>query len=230
MRLLPHDARSANSNSLKEGHPDVMVWLESQAGLDLHLVRRLVHQSLMEAGISDKVAEAVALVPRHPFVASECWRLAHVLEMDHARLPSPLRFARLLDGLAIKEGEHLVVAEERVSWTTAVSGVLASKIGARVATTAPLISDKFALCLEKLGVDVGVQLDSGNSSIDAIVVVQPCSRPSPNLFTCLRENGRAVWSTYGLSGPDRIYRVQRRRSRLRLTNLGLTHEFSERKV
>lgn len=133
----------------------VDAWLRGIPYRDLPLARTVLERALLDAGVGGAAATAVSLVPRHPWVPDAAWRLAHVPDLAHPLLPSPLAAARALDALGATDGEHLLVVERRTGWTTLVAGAYAALTGSRAATAAALTDADAALAvpLAALGVE-----------------------------------------------------------------------------
>lgn len=202
---------------LEKASDAVTAWLEAGPHSDLHLARGFLRSTLLEFGLTDGAATSVAMVPRNPFVQRSNWRLAHAAEIDHQRVPSPLRLGRMLDGLYTQTGECLAMVEERAGWSSVVCGVFAAVAGIRPFTTARAPRQAaLAGCLRTLGVQMHVDL--GDLRPAAIVVAGPVDRPSSEILAGIPEGGRMTWSTAGET--DRIYRVQRRHGEFRLTDMG----------
>ncbi|MEV6005933.1 hypothetical protein AB0M29_03935 [Streptomyces sp. NPDC051976] len=221
----------------------VDAWLRGIPYRDLPLARTVLERALLDAGVGAAAATAVSLVPRHPWVPDAAWRLAHVPDLAHPLLPSPLAAARALDALGATDGEHLLVVERRTGWTTLVAGAYAALTGSRAATAAALTDADAALAvpLAALGVETAaahpppVGSDTGSAAgaraasaagfaaasvrFDAVLAFG--ERPDPAL---IGPRGRAVWTD---AAAGRIRRLERNPLSWRLVDLGPAHEFFE---
>lgn len=201
----------------------VRTWLSREGARDLPLARRTVRDALLDAGTSRTTAQAIAGVPRHPFVPPGEWRLAYALDLDRPLLPSPFRAARMLDGLQLSANDSLLVHDRYVGWLTVVAAVLARSIGvaARTSGRAGQSQTSLAAVLGALGMRDAAAPASGG--VDAVLVPDPCARPDEDALACVGAGGRVVWAA---DEGARVYRLQRRAAGWRLTDIGPSRRYA----
>lgn len=200
--------------------PVIEAWLAARGYRELPTVARFVRDALLAAGVGDLVADAVAGVPRHPFVSPSEWRMAHVPDLERPNLPSPLRLGRALEASTPARGEGLLLVEDRIGWATVACGLLADWAGLSAFSSALAGNDdaEQGALLSKLGVCIGKPVEPNHHTFDVIIVLRPQRDGLAKLLPSLTTRGRLI----SAPAQGRLQRIARRGDRWALVDLGPT--------
>lgn len=192
-------------------------------------------EAARDAGVrSERVLDAVRLVPRHWFTPDASGASARVDEpipIGHGQTTSqPSLIARILEDLGIAPGTCVLEVGTGLGYEAALATVLASPGGCvvtleRDARLAAEAHERLGRLRELLGdtpMDVQVRVADGAlgapdlAPFDAIVVAAACREVPPALLEQLAEGGRLVAPVDGRDGT-RLLRYERLGGEVRAT-------------